>query len=75
MRTVIILLVVVGLSALFFVQKRHEQVAVATAKATPASVEPRKVSEHDWAKHSLDKTNNVISKVAAQRKDDGVTGR
>jgi hypothetical protein len=79
MRTGIVILIALVLGGLFVVQKQRERLAVvaqaeqqAAAKGSPT---PRPVSEHDWAKHSLDKTRSVMSKVAEQRKADGVTGR
>jgi hypothetical protein len=32
---------------------------------------PRSVSEHNWAKHALDKTNKVTREVAERHKSDG----
>ena len=37
----------------------------------PQTASPRPVSEHNWVKHSLDKTNEVKRQVAEQRKADG----
>lgn len=79
MRTGIVILIALVLGGLFVVQKQREHLAAfalaeqqAAAKGSPT---PRPVSEHNWAKHSLDKTRSVMSQVAEQRKSDGVTGR
>jgi hypothetical protein len=79
MRTVIVVLIALVLGGLFLIQKQREHLAVvaqaeqqAAAKGSPT---PRPVSEHNWAKHSLDKTRSVMSQVAEKRKADGVTGR
>jgi hypothetical protein len=79
MRTAIVILIALVLGGLFVVQKQRERLATvaqaeqqAAAKGSPT---PRPVSEHNWAKHSLDKTRSVMSQVAEQRKSDGVTGR
>jgi len=75
MRTVVVVLIALVLGCLFLVQKRQEQKAapapVSTSTAARKPATPRPVSEHNWAKHSLDRTNNVISQVAKQRKEDG----
>ncbi len=39
--------------------------AVANVAAAPAS--PRPVSEHNWAKHSLDRTHEVMDQVQQSR--------
>ena len=79
MRTTVVILIALVLGGLFLVQKQREHLAAgaqaeqkATAKEAPT---PRPVSEHDWAKHSLDKTRSVMSKVAEQRKADGNANR
>ena len=79
MRTVIVVLIALVLGGLFLIQKQREHLATvaqaeeqANAKGSPT---PRPVSEHNWAKHSLDTTRSVMSKVAEQRKADGNTGR
>lgn len=74
MRTFIVLVIMAGLGVAFIVQKRSEtSTAPATQKvaATQTAASPRPVSEHNWAKHSLDTTNKVIRQVAQQRKADG----
>ncbi len=37
--------------------------------APNASVTPRPVYEHDWAKHSLDRTHAVLGEVRETRKE------
>jgi hypothetical protein len=76
MRTFVVILIAVVLGGLFVVQKQRERLAVA-AKTEEQVTEkkaatPRPVSEHNWAKHSLDRTRTVIDQVAKQRKEDGV---
>ena len=52
----------------FVAQKRSEQQKVVAApKVAVQAASPRPVSEHNWAKHSLDTTNKVIRQVAQQR--------
>jgi len=76
MRTVIVLIIVAGLGWVFLTQKRQEQEAQ-TEKAPSAKVtaqqapSPRAVSEHNWAKHALDRTKKVTDQVAQTRKEDG----
>jgi hypothetical protein len=60
------------LSFAFIAQKRSEhQKEAVTQKVVAQTPSPRPVSEHNWAKHSLDTTNKVIRQVAQQRKADG----
>ena len=75
MRKFLVIAVLVGLTVLFVAQKRNESTkpapaskSVAQAAGTPT---PRPVSEHNWMKRSLDRTNEVKRQVAAQRKSDG----
>jgi hypothetical protein len=79
MRTVIVVLIALVLGGLFLIQKQREHLAAvaqaeqqADAKESPT---PRPVSEHNWAKHSLDTTRKVMNQVAEKRKADGNTGR
>lgn len=75
MRTFLVVVVVAGLGCLYLAQKKSEQEkpavtpAVAVSKQTAAT--PRPVSEHNWMKRSLDRTNEVKRQVAEQRKADG----
>jgi hypothetical protein len=75
MRTVVVLIVVAVLGWLFLAQKQHENEKVATTAPATASKQtaasPRPVSEHNWMKRSLDRTNEVKRQVAEQRKQDG----
>jgi hypothetical protein len=72
MRTFLVVVVVAILGWLFLTQKQQEHQKVATAPNVPAqTASPRPVSEHNWAKHALDKTNKVTRQVAEQRKSDG----
>ena len=78
MRTVIVLFIVAGLGLVFLTQKRHEQEAQSEKEVQNARVAaqrisptPRPVSEHNWAKHALDRTKKVTDQVAQTRKEDG----
>jgi hypothetical protein len=76
MRKFVVIAVLAGLTVLFVVQKRSAPgnsastttKAVAQLGGTPT---PRPVSEHNWMKRSLDRTNEVKRQVAQQRKADG----
>ena len=74
MRTVVVLVAVAVLGWLFLVQKQKETQKVANTPAVTASKQtaaaPRPVSEHNWMKRSLDRTNEVKRQVADQRKQD-----
>jgi hypothetical protein len=79
MRTTVVVVIALVLGVLFIVQKRHEQSAAtaaaaraSTAAAAQKPATPRPVSEHNWAKHSLDTTRKVTDQLAAQRKADGI---
>jgi hypothetical protein len=61
-------------TGIFFWQTRTRTTAPAAetehAKAAAtSSVTPRPVSEHNWAKHSLDRAHAVTDQVAKTRKD------
>jgi hypothetical protein len=79
MRTTLVILIALVLGGLFVVQKQRERLAAVAQSeqqaAAKATATPRPVSEHNWAKHSLDTTRKVMSQVAEQRKADGNTGR
>jgi hypothetical protein len=76
MRTSVVILIALVLGGLFVVQKQRDRLA--TVAKTEEKVTgnkaatPRPVSEHNWAKHALDRTRTVTDQVAAQRKEDGV---
>jgi hypothetical protein len=76
MRTFVVVLIAVVLGGLFVVQKQRERLGVVakTEEKVPEkkAPTPRPVSEHNWAKHSLDTTRKVTDQVAQQRKSDGV---
>jgi hypothetical protein len=61
MKGLLVVLLIVGLGAAFILQKRNDQ-AAPTQPAKPSAV-----SEHDWAKHSLDRAAEVKSEVLRQR--------
>jgi hypothetical protein len=72
MRIFVVLVILAVLGWLSLAQKQQEHQKVATASNVPAqTASPRPVSEHNWAKHALDKTNKVTRQVAEQRKSDG----
>jgi hypothetical protein len=71
MRKFLIIAVLAGLGWLFVVQKRNEAPKTAPEKAMAQNASPRPVSEHNWMKQSLDRTNEVRRQVAQQRKEDG----
>ena len=71
MRILLGLIVVVTIAGAVFTHRKNEQ-AAATAKAPitqPAA--PREVSQHDWAKRSLDRAAAVKRQVAQQQKENG----
>jgi threonine/homoserine efflux transporter RhtA len=71
-RIAVVLVVLAVLGWLFLVQKQQDHQRVEVAGKIPAqAASPRPVSEHNWAKHALDKTNKVTRQVAEQRKADG----
>jgi hypothetical protein len=73
MRKFLVIALLAGLAWLFLVQKRSEPQKTASEKAVAqaAATSPRPVSEHNWMKRSLDRTNEVKRQVAQQRKEDG----
>lgn len=75
MRKFLVIAVLAGLTWLFVIQKRAESEKSATPNKpvakTNVSPAPRPVSEHNWMKRSLDRTNEVTRQVAQQRKTDG----
>jgi hypothetical protein len=73
MRKFLVIAVLAGLSLLFVMQKRSEpqKTVPETKVAQTAATSPRPVSEHNWMKRSLDRTNEVKRQVAQQRKEDG----
>ena len=74
MRKFLVIAVLTGLTVLFVAQKRSEPEKTAPASKPLAQVAgtptPRPVSEHNWMKRSLDRTNEVKRQVAQQRKAD-----
>jgi len=72
MRIFVVLVLLAVLGWLFFSQKQREPENLAASANVPTqTASPRPVSEHNWAKHALDKTNKVTREVAEQRKSDG----
>lgn len=71
MRRFLPFLIIAGLGIVYLWQKSQptpvaQKAPVLTTTQTP---EPRKVYEHDWAKHSIDKARDVMQKARAQTKD------
>jgi hypothetical protein len=72
MRAFVVVAIMAVLGFAFVAQKRSEHQKAAVAEKVAAQTPtPWPVSEHNWAKHSLDTTNKVIRQVAQQRKADG----
>jgi hypothetical protein len=72
MRIFVVVVILAVLGWLFLSQKQQEHQKAATAPTVaPQTTSPRPVSEHNWAKHALDKTNKVTREVAERRKSDG----
>ena len=66
------LVLVLSVTALFVWQRSGEKEAVnekktATEKVAPVAATPRPVSEHNWAKHSLDRAHAVADQVRESR--------
>lgn len=67
------LVLVLSLTALYLWQRSGDQETAtqskpATEKTITAAVTPGPVSEHNWAKHSLDRTHEVIDQVQKTRR-------
>lgn len=66
-------LLVLAITTFFIWLNRNDSPVVsekpaAAASPTPAGpVKPSAVSEHDWAKHSLDRANEVVGQVHQTR--------
>ncbi len=74
MRKFLVIAVLAVLAWLFVVQKQNAPQKTAPEKMvtqTGVTTSPRPVSEHNWMKRSLDRTNEVKRQVAQQRKEDG----
>jgi hypothetical protein len=67
------LLLVLSLTALFVWQRHNSSDAASETKppiaatAVVAVTTPRPVSEHNWAKHSLDRTHEVMDQAHQSR--------
>ena len=72
MRTFLVVVALAVLGWLFLTQEQQEHQKITKTPNVPAqAASPRPVSEHNWAKHALDKTNKVTRQVTEQRKSDG----
>jgi hypothetical protein len=65
------LLLVLTVTALYVWQRQGNDAATPTKPKTETPVAtataPRSVSEHDWAKHSIDRANEVANQVRQSR--------
>ena len=66
------LVLALSVTALYLWQRSGERDAVpenkaAVAKVATAPASPRPVSEHNWAKHSLDRAHEVADQVRETR--------
>jgi hypothetical protein len=72
MRRYLPFLIIAGLGIIYLWKQNKEtpraeiKRPAAAAQQTP---EPRKVYEHDWAKHSIDRAREVMQKARAQTKE------
>jgi hypothetical protein len=69
------LILVLSVAALFFWQRHGRNDAAQETKlpvstSAVAATTPRPVSEHNWAKHSLDRANEVAGQVRKTRQQD-----
>ena len=67
------LVLVLSVTALYLWQRSGDQETATqskptTGKITTAAVTPGPVSEHNWAKHSLDRTHEVMDQVQQARR-------
>ena len=70
MRRYLPFLIIAGLGILYLWQKSGETAPVPNehvSVVTPAP--PRQVSEHDWAKHSIDRAREVADQARKRTKD------
>ncbi|MEO5721309.1 MAG: hypothetical protein ABIR71_07565 [Chthoniobacterales bacterium] len=63
-------LLIVGAAIGGFVAHKQRQEPPAPAPAVTAPTAPRETSEHNWAKRSLDRTNEVRRQVATKNAED-----
>ena len=72
MRRFLLFAIIAGLSALYLWQKNSENTPSTPNQhaltATPAP-QPRQVSEHDWAKRSIDRAREVAEEARKRTKD------
>jgi hypothetical protein len=73
MRRYLPFLIIAGLGILYLWQKSGETASVPNEPNEHASVvtpaPPRQVSEHDWAKHSIDRAREVADQARKRTKD------
>lgn len=65
MRTLLAVVVVVALGAIFLIQKRNAPLPSTSSSHQVGTSRP--VNEHDWAKQALDRTAKVRGDVARHR--------
>jgi hypothetical protein len=63
--TVLILLLSLGVGGVWLAKSHQKE------NDAPQPPQATAVSEHNWAKHALDRTAEVKRQVAQQRKEDG----
>lgn len=69
MRSILVLFAIAALGFIFILQKKD------VPEGTGAKVKPselQQVSQHNWMKHSLDRTHVVVQNVAQTRKENEV---
>ena len=71
MRRFLPFLIIAGLGIVYLWQKSNEPPPVINGQSPAAghTPEPRKVYEHDWAKHSIDRAREVAEKARARVKE------
>lgn len=70
MKTFVILLIAGGMGMALLIQKRHAHTAAAAPRAATEPAATREVSEHNWAKHSLDRAAKVAREAEQTRRED-----
>lgn len=70
MRRYLPFVIIAGLGILYLWQKSSEPAPVPNEHASvEAPVQPRQVSEHDWAKHSIDRAREVAEQGRKRTRD------
>lgn len=70
MRRYLLFLIIASLGVLYLWQKNNETAAVPGEHASVMTpTQPRQVSEHDWAKHSIDRAREVAEQARKRTQD------